>query len=721
MSCNRKNAEFIPKGRTKWPFPSKGSNDFNRSKSRLAAWCRGVLLALLLLLIVPIFWSTRLDAQAGAANGAISGTVYDSAQQAVPGAQITATNLSTGFSRTVTSNDSGDYSIPLLPLGGYSLTVTKAGFSRYVQTGITVEPERSTLLPVVLSVLSSRETVTVTADAAILNTESQTESYVPQLTVENMPLTTRNLWNIASFSPAVATTPNYSFGSPAYAFGGIERRGYVVDGMDDTQRAGQSKLAMFPSGAMQEVSVLQGALLPEYGSTLGGLVMQTSRSGTNQYHGSALDLERRPGLIATPFHTATTYSKPFQERATREFIFGGPIKKDKWWGFADFELDPQTTPTAITITAANATALGIPSNELGYAPIVSKYKMWLARTDFQLSSKNSGFVRVDYFGVPIAYNGAGAQSPLNADNNYYDQDISGVGQFQTIFSSHAVNEFRFADNRRLNYSKPVNGVIGAVYSITGVATLNSNTSAGSTFFEHQDEFIDNFSWQQGKHTFKFGAMFETVDNNLHNRLALTFTFGQSGTDPITGLPYALEQYENTLNGTTPTGLQTTGYSQLSQDFGNNTAQFRDNYAGIYAQDQWKIGRSFMLTYGVRYDLIGYSALPQSAPIAQSRKIPGIIRTSLRVLDFPGSPIAKLLSVAAIPSSTISPICSSWVRQSQVMDSRYTAIRSQALLPPTRHLSRRDSLPSRQSQPWFPTSPDSIPISSPIIPIRPIWM
>src|SRR6202022_2238826 len=102
-------------------------------------------------------------------------------------------------------------------------------------------------------------------------------------------------------------------------------------------------------GAMQEVSVLQGSLLPEYGSTLGGLVFQTSRSGTNQYHGSALDLERRPGLIAKPALNKPGAAKPFQERATREFTFGGPIRRNKWWGFADFELDPQTSPVPITI------------------------------------------------------------------------------------------------------------------------------------------------------------------------------------------------------------------------------------------------------------------------------------------------------------------------------------------------------------------------------------
>ena len=110
--------------------------------------------ALALALFLTSF--VNANAQAGAANGSISGTVYDSGKHVVPGVKITAINLDTGFSRTVTSNDSGDYALPLLPLGNYSVTVEKAGFSRLIQTGITVEPQRSTLLPLVLAIASSQ-------------------------------------------------------------------------------------------------------------------------------------------------------------------------------------------------------------------------------------------------------------------------------------------------------------------------------------------------------------------------------------------------------------------------------------------------------------------------------------------------------------------------------------------------------------------------------------
>lgn len=576
--------------------------------------------------------SVNASAQTSAVNGAIAGTVRDPSRLVIPDAQVTATSIESGFTRQSQTDSTGSYTIPLLPLGAYSLSVSKTGFTKYVQTGVTVQAERVTTLDISLGISSSNETVSVQADAPTVSTESQTEFYLSKESVENLPLTSRNLFNYATFTPAIATTQTNSFGTPGISFGGILRRNFVVDGLDDTQRAGQSKLVMFPAGSMQEVSILQGALLPEYGSTLGGLVFENSKAGTNQYHGSVMDLERRPGLIAKP---SLAKKKPFQERATREVTFGGPILLNKWWGFADIELDPQTSPSPITITAANAAALSIPPSDLGSAPVVSKYKMWLARTDFQLSDKSSGFVRLDYFGVPIQYNGNNALFPLSADLNYYDQDISGVAQLQKIFSARALNEFRFADNRRFNHQPPVNGKVGPVYSIPGVATFNSNATANNGFFEHQDEFVDNFSLTQGAHSMKFGATFETVNNTLTDRLAQTFTFGAPGTDPATGLPNSVIQFLNTANGITPTG-----YTLLTQQFGDNTAHFRDNYMSLYAQDQWRIRSNLQFTYGLRYDLISYASLDPLAPIAESRSVPSDKRNFSPRVGFSWQPEPK---------------------------------------------------------------------------------
>ena len=162
----------------------------------------------------------------------------------------------------------------------------------------------------------------------------------------------------------------------------------------------------------------------------------------------------------------------------------------------------------------------------------------------------------------------------------------------------------------------MSGKLLPVYVITGVATINSNTTAYQAFYEHYDEFVDNLSLERGGHSIKVGTDVETIHNNLVDRLAQTFTFGASGTNPSTGLPNAIQQYLDTKNGVTPTG-----YTQLTQQFGNNTADFRDTYMAFFAQDQWKVARNLIVSYGGRYAFIKYAPLDSNALLSTSKSVP----------------------------------------------------------------------------------------------------
>lgn len=583
------------------------------SEFRIRGILKSVTVSVCLSLVLQVLCVTPASPQAGAANGAISGTLTDSSNAAIPDVTITAKNLQTGFTRTVTTDATGTYNVPLLPPGTYGLLVEKAGFATLNRTGVTVDPDRTVVLPLSLSISGTSEVVTVTEDAADVSTEPQSETYLPEQSVKNLQITERNALNFGVLAPGIAGIPSFGFSTPAFAFGGIQRRNFRADGMDNSQRAGQSKLAIFPPESTREVSVIQGALLPEYGATVGGIINVTTRGGTNEYHGDALTLQRRPGFISRPSLAAR---KAFQELATYEASFGGPIIKNKWFGFGNFEYDPQTAGPPITINPTYAAAIGIPASDLGTVPFHQTPKIWVARTDFQLNQKTSGFLRLNYFGIPAAYNTQFATQPISTNNNFYDRDVSGEFQLTTALNPRTLNEFRFSDARRHNRNTPVSGTLAPVYAITGVATINSNTTAFQAFFEHYDEFVDNFSVNRGGHSIKVGTDIETIHNNLVDRLAQTFTFGASGTTPATGLPNSIQQYLNTKNGATPTG-----YTQLTQQFGNNTADFRNTYCAFFVQDQWKVSRNFMVSYGGRYAFIRYAPLESGALLPTSRSIP----------------------------------------------------------------------------------------------------
>jgi hypothetical protein len=121
-------------------------------------------------------------------------------------------------------------------------------------------------------------------------------------------------------------------------------------------------------------------------------------------------------------------TKPFQQWAVFSGNVGGPIKKDKLFFFASGEYEPLDAPRAITITPANATALGLPASDLGSAPFAQRFQTYLGRLDYQLNSANSLYVRYSNFLTPSKFNTSGGLSPRSASNNFDDRNDTFASQ-----------------------------------------------------------------------------------------------------------------------------------------------------------------------------------------------------------------------------------------------------------------------------------------------------
>lgn len=556
-----------------------------------------------IILLLPIL----LAAQTGAVNGSIQGTVTDASGGIVQGANVKVVNVATAYTREVRSNSSGLYNVPLLPLGVYRVEVSAAGFAAFLRSGVTVDVARATSVDARLQVAGTEQAVTVEADASIVRLESSVSGTLAQRSMENLPLTSRNVQNLALFVPGLTGRRDDEFGTTQFAFGGMDRRGFMVDGADNTQRGGQLRLGIFSTETIAEVKVEQNAMAAEYGRTVGGIVNMVTRGGSNDFHGMFLYLARRPGLIARPSLAAT---KPFQQRATYSLTLSGPLKKDKIFFFANGEYHPLDQPRPITISAANAAALRLAPAELDAAPFAQRFQTYTGRVDFQLSARHSGFGRYVHFYTPSKFNTSGGLLQRSAGNNFDDRQSSGVVQLTSVFTPNTVNEFRFGDLWREFFRPPVSGVLGPVVQITGVANLLSNAAANQRYLEHQNQFIDNLSIRRGKHSVKLGVDFATVKVAQFDRLALTFQFAN------------LQQYLNTVNGVTnPATGRPFLYEQLTQQFGDNTAEHRTQFYNFFLQDEWRVRRDLTLYYGVRWELPDYPALQRTAPLPASREVP----------------------------------------------------------------------------------------------------
>lgn len=563
------------------------------------------------LLVLNLLLAISALAQTGAAGGSVRGTVLDPSGRAVAGALVNATNLDTGFERGATSGESGEYEVPLLLPGRYEVTVAAKGFAAFKQTGIVVQLAKSSSLDVKLRVESAQQSVTVEGDATILTTSgADVGGDINEKSMENLPLTTRNTFNLSLFAPGFNGRRDDEFGNPTFAFGGMQRKAFLIDGIDNSQRGGPGRLGIFAPETVQEVRVLANSMDAEYGRTVGGMISMITRGGTNDVHGEGLVLLRRPGFIARPSLAAV---KSFEQWATYSGNIGGPIIKNKLMYYASGEYEPYDYPRTVTILPANAVALKLPASDLGSSPFKQRFQTFLGRVDYQIDDHNSAYIRYNHYWDPSKYNTSGGLEVTSADNNFDDLNVTWASQWTSIISPSTVNEFRFGSLEREFYRPSVTGEslsqLTPTITISGVATLGTDSSADQYYLEHQYDFVDGLSHRWGRHQFKFGFDIATIHLISKDRLTETYSFSN------------LTNYLNTVNKVINPATGTTNwYTQLVQAFGTNVADHNTHSYNFYAQDNFQVNRKLMLYYGLRYEFLKYPTLDANAPLKDSRTV-----------------------------------------------------------------------------------------------------
>jgi hypothetical protein len=239
----------------------------------------------------------RLMAQSD--RGTLTGAVADPAGGLVPGAPLILRNTETGAIYQTKTTETGNYTLPSLPAGNYELTVATPGFSKYIQQGIRIQVSTTERIDVVLQLGSSTETITVTGNAPLLKTESAEQSFnITGDRVNQLPLTQgssglRNPIAFAQLSPGMSVPATNSTGNLQAHVNGLPNDTFrtLVDGQDITNSIDPSHLSeSHPSmEALQEVQLSSSNFAAEFGRVAGGLFNLTSRSGSNQFHGSGYE------------------------------------------------------------------------------------------------------------------------------------------------------------------------------------------------------------------------------------------------------------------------------------------------------------------------------------------------------------------------------------------------------------------------------------------------
>jgi hypothetical protein len=602
-------------------------------------------------------------------TGNIRGTVADSTGAIVPGASVVLLNSGTGLSRTEVTNDDGIFVFPDLPIGTYGLTITKSGFKTEKREGTVLLTGQTLGLQISLEVGSNSQTVTVSGEAPLIQTASTSiQASVDQKQMQDLPLNGRNPLQLTALTPGTVLT-NVGTESGQQDNTGLSVNGlratqdtYLLDGAIYNDRFFDSVPILPNPDALQEFTIQSSNYGAEYAGA-GALVQLSTRSGSNQIHGSGYEFLRNTVLNTRNYFQQTV--PPFK---LNQFggTAGGPIIKDRtFFFFAAEDLQQRSSPNPISIqvpTAAElqgnfsallaqgialfnpATGAPYPQNMIPTpidtlsGKLAQKYLVPLASnpvTGIFNSTSNSNIDSTQYLAKidqvittnnhlagRYFYNQDNFQRAFNAPLGFYAanrfRNQSAIVTDTQIFSPTFTAEFSASAGRFARTQIPEAPGLQSLQDLGQNVPLGS---PGESIFPgiraNISGFVDIFSGgalTQDSTSFDYKASAVKVLN------AHTFSFGvEFERDRIDMDDYSYTPGDNTFNGqrtaapsgaalpagTTKSGSALADFylgldSQFYQDNGRK-AYLRTNRPSLYLQDDWKVNKALTVNAGLRWD------------------------------------------------------------------------------------------------------------------------
>jgi hypothetical protein len=625
-----------------------------------------------------LIWPNAVLGQTSA-RGEVHGVVTDESGSVIPGVQVTLTNLATGISRKTTTGTEGLYVFPLVDPGFYRLTVEKGGFATAVVSSLQVITTSPTPIDVAMKVGAVNQQITVTAAHELLNTRDATvSSLVSSANLEETPLNAKQYVNLIRLEPGVVPgtiTTGSSFGRDFGDGGYVDGKRLfdstsTVDGgaFWDPWVPSETTSTLLAGPGVSEDSIAEFKVIgqnppPSVGFVYGSHVEVTTKSGTNELHGTAYDYLRNDLVDARSFFSPT--KTPLKRNLFGASI-GGPFRKDRTFFFGSYEgmrqarRDPRVpvVPTPALLAAVpGGAANGFLREILGAAfpapvpgtfgptdftvPVPTTadlgihYDAFLVRVDHYIGDKDALTFRYFFdqgFGALGSVFSTGVPTTDNGSKNRWQQQVI---SWTRNFSPKTINEFRITYTRQ-NNNFPTRDTPDALVALgfaksftnprampvmvfvgTGLSPIGAFPGAPQFRFINFWQYNDVLSRIVRAHSLKFGADVQTqaVNDFFPQDIRPFYIFVGFG-----------PPFDNSANG-----LTTGRFASVSNTFPTNPPTLirgmRRRQFALFAEDTWQLSQRLTLDLGVRYEL--------ATPISESQSL----MNNLYQLGTSGGPLA----------------------------------------------------------------------------------
>jgi hypothetical protein len=603
----------------------------------------GSMLRTTLYVVLCMLFMSGISVAAQLTTGTITGMVTDETKAAVPGAQVTITNSETGLTRTLTTNETGRYEAPNLPVGTYEVTGRNPGFGTVVNKGIELAVGRTIVIDLALPVATRQEEVVVTADAVQVETSVATvSSLISGQEIEDLPLVNRDLTQLVFMQPGVLKIPSSGtqgiFSGMGDKFTVAGARGtqnlFLLDGVSNSDLSGNAQGvsgSLMGAETVKEIQIVTNNYSAEYRSAAGGIVSAVTKSGTNEFHGSAFEFFRDDALnSANYFDKAFNNPKPDYRQNQFGGSIGGPIKQNKLFFFGSYEgfrKDLGSTDTVL-VPSVNARAGRLASGRVvPVDPIMTPYinlypvpgqgnqivrdfgdTVLIAGTRTEPTRNHFAVGKIDYqFNSNHVFSGTynfdkGERSPISVLADLTSAGTSSRkhllgAKWVGVLSNASVNElnFSYSDSKpagdiplsKRDFAKeglvfhPGRKLMGEI-NITGVNGIGYRVDQ-SSYRQRTYTLKEGYSLTTGRHSYRIGGEWTYYHYDV-----TSCSRGCNGVWDFDNIENFLTRIPRRFEVMLPGG------DIASRDMSQHAL-------GMYFQDNWRASNSITLNLGLRYE------------------------------------------------------------------------------------------------------------------------